>query len=78
MSEADNFIGGFNITVKKEREELVNMINDLLEIEKKNNINQALVTKFSGELEEYDKKLNRIDELALLIENATERIRNNI
>ena len=28
--------------------------------------------------DEYQKKLDRIDELALLIENANERIRNNI
>jgi len=40
--------------------------------------NQELITKFSSEGDEYQKRLNRIDELALLIGNATEQIRNNI
>jgi hypothetical protein len=74
----NDFIHGFNITVESERKELSNMIDDLLKIEKKNNINQALVTKFSREGDEYQKKLDKIDELALLIENATKRIRSKI
>lgn len=32
---AKDFIKGFNTTVEQERQELTNMINDLLEIEKK-------------------------------------------
>ena len=32
-----NYIGGYNITVEKERDELREMINDLLEVEKKHN-----------------------------------------
>ena len=75
---ANNFIHGFNITVESERKEMSNMIDDLLKIEKKNNINQALVTKFSSECDEYQKKLDQIDELALLIENANKRIREKI
>ena len=39
---------------------------------------QELVTKLSEEGDEYQKKLDRIDELALLIESANERIVNNI
>ena len=73
-----DFIAGFNITVEKERQELEEMIINLLEIEKKNNKNQELVTKFSKECEEYQKRLDKIDELALLIENATKRIRSKI
>ena len=73
-----NFIHGFNITVESERKELSDMIDDLLKIEKKNNINQELVTKYSSECDEYEKKLNKIDELALLIKNATKRIRSKI
>lgn len=82
---AKDFIGGFNITVEQERQELTNMINDLLEIEIKfNKMNEEnielkeTIKDLREEGEEYDKKLNRIDELALLIENATEKIRNNI
>ena len=32
-----DFIAGFNITVEKEREDLEDMVNDLLEVEKKCN-----------------------------------------
>ena len=39
---------------------------------------QEMVTKFSREGDEYQKKLDQIDELALLIENATKRIRSKI
>ena len=39
---------------------------------------QEMVTKFSSEGDEYQKKLDQIDELALLIENAIKRIRGKI
>lgn len=39
---------------------------------------QRLVTQFSSDCEVYQKRLDKIDELALLIENATKRIRGKI
>jgi len=39
---------------------------------------QELVTKFSMEGDEYQKKLDQIDESALIIENAIKRIRGKI
>lgn len=47
-------------------------------LEKENIELKETIKGLREEGEEYDKKLNRIDELALLIENATKRIRNNI
>ena len=64
-----DFIGGFNITIKEERQELIDMVKDLLEIEKKNNKNQELVTKFSSECEEQQKNLDQIDLYAMEIED---------
>lgn len=74
----NNYIHGFNITVESEREELVNMIDDLLDIEKKNNINQELITQFSGECDEYQKKLDQIDLWAMEIQNLIKKIRGKI
>lgn len=73
-----DFLHGFNLTVESEREELSNMIDDLLEIEKKNNINQTLVTKFSEEGDEYQKNLDEIDLLAMQIQTLLCRIRSKI
>ena len=73
-----DFLHGFNLTVESEREELSNMIDDLLEIEKKNNINQALVTKFSEEGDEYQKNLDEIDLSAMQIQTLLCRIRTKI
>jgi len=70
-----DFILGFNITVEKERQDLVDMVNDLLVTEKKNNINQELVTKFSSECDEYQNKLNNIDFRAMNIQNLINEIR---
>jgi len=75
---AQDFIHGFNITVKEEREEMSNMIDDLLKIEKKNNINQALVTKFSSECDEYQKNLDQIDLWVMEIQNLIKKIRGKI
>jgi len=75
---AQDFIHGFNITVESEREEMSNMIDDLLKIEKKNNINQALVTKFSEECDEYQKNLDQIDLWAMEIQNLIKKIRGKI
>ena len=52
-----------------------NNIDDIIALLK---TNQELVTKFSSEGDEYQKKLDQIDELALLIENAIKRIRGKI
>lgn len=73
-----DFILGFNITVEEERKDLVNMVDDLLEIEKKNNINQELVTKFSKEGDEYQKKLDLIDSWAMEIQERIKKIRGEI
>lgn len=58
------------------------MINEWTEkiekLEKENIELKETIKDLRWEGDEYDKKLDRIDELALLIENATERIRNNI
>jgi len=74
----NNFIHGFNITVESEREELSNTIDNLLKIERKNNINQALVTQFSEEGDKYQKKLDQIDLWAMEIQNLIKKIRGKI
>lgn len=48
------------------------------ELEKENAELKELIKNLRWEGDEYQKKLDRIDELALLIENANGRIRNNI
>ena len=73
-----DFIAGFNITVEEERQELENMINDLLEIEKKNNKNQELVTQYSSEYEVYQKDLDQIDIWAMDIEELLKKIRGKV
>lgn len=52
-----DFIAGFNITVEKEREELEEMVNDLLEIEKIYFNKQELFTKLEKENAELKKLL---------------------
>ena len=74
----DDFIMGFNITVGSGRQDLIDMVNDLLEIEKKNNINQELVTKFSKEGDEYQKNLDQIDLWAMEIQALIKKIRGKI
>ena len=74
----NDFIAGFNITVEKERKDLEEMINDLLIIEKNYFKKQELVTKFSSEGEEYQKKLDNIDLWAMEIERLIKNIRGNI
>jgi len=61
-----------------QREKLNNIIILLNRIQKENIELKETIKGLRWEGDEYDKKLNRIDELALIIEDANERIRNNI
>jgi len=73
-----DFIAGFNITNKNERQELEEMIFQLLEIEKKYDKQQELVTKFSSDCEVYQKDLDQIDIWAMDIEELLKKIRGKI
>jgi len=105
-----DYIHRFNVTKKEERQELIKMIDDLLEIEKNwnkvilvlkvdyakdfvmvtkrleqlNNIavqaktKQELVTKFSKEGDECQKRLDQIDLWAMEIQKLVKKIRANI
>ena len=67
-----------DIKVRKEFYRLCDAVDRVKVLEKENAELKETIKNLRWEGEEYQKKLDQIDELALLIENAIKRIRGKI